>query len=186
MRAKQFANDVKSWIELTKEMVVLDFGSGTGNVGITLAENVNKVIFEDVSEAMLEQVKVNCTEKGISNYSTFLGTIEDYKGEKVDLVTAGMVLHHVEDLDSTFKSFLNNMKPHGHLCLIDFLPGAAFFSRIPVPLPHLGFVPEELGEKLKSLGFVKYEIKPAVPYTHVQEDGSTEVYQRFALIAEAP
>ena len=185
-RAQQFAEDVKSWVNLTKETVLLDFGSGTGHVGITLANDVKNIIFEDVSEEMLKQVNANCAEKNITNYTTFLGTMEEYKGEKVDLITAGMVLHHVDDLNSLFKSFLNNMKPHAHLCIVDFCTDAAFFSRLPVPLPHLGFVPEELGNQLISLGFVKYEVKPAVPYSHVQEDGSNELYNRFSLIAEAP
>ena len=53
-------------------------------------------------------------------------------------------------------------------------------------IPHLGFIPENLAKILLDNGFLKAEIKPANPISHIQDDGKPEFYERFSIYAEAP
>ncbi|OHS98861.1 type 12 methyltransferase [Tritrichomonas foetus] len=183
---KIFAGMIKENVKLTPETVILDFGAGTGLVGIPLLPHVKKIIFEDISEHMLAKCQENLDKQENKNYEILLSDVKDYNGEKADIVIASMVYHHFEDIEAMTKTLLSKMKPHGILIICDFLPGAAFFERMKPNIPNYGFVPDDLGKKLLESGCVKYEVKPANTISHIQDDGQPEYYERFSIYAEAP
>ena len=127
--AKEMVDEIKKYVKIDKNSTILDFGAGTGLIGLSFINEVKHVIFEDISSTMLDYLEYKCQNENIKNYSTFLGVMEDYKtNEKVDLITAGLVLHHIEDLNSLFKCFLKLMKPHTYLCLTDLKKDAKMFD----------------------------------------------------------
>ena len=182
--SKIFAGQIKENISLTKETVILDFGAGTGLVTIPLLPDVKRVIFQDVSEHMLNQCKENLAKQEMKNYEFFLGDVKDYEG-KVDIIIASMVFHHIENIEELSKILLSKLKSHGKLVICDFLPGAAFFERMKPKIPYYGFVPDELCNILIKSGFAKAQSKTANPISHIQDDGKPEFYQRFAIYAES-
>ena len=142
----------------------MDFGTGTGLIGLNFINDVKEVIFEDVSSNMLDFLKDKLIKQNIKNYKLFLGEIQNYKTEeKIDLITAGLVLHHIENLQELFKCFLKLLKPKGYLCLSDLMKDAPMFKLRGTAhkMPHIGFIPNELCDKLIKAGFAKTEIKPA-------------------------
>lgn len=177
---------IKKNINLSPEMTIIDFGAGTGLVGINFLKNVKKVVFEDISENMLSQCRKNLESQSFNNYEIFFGQISDYKGENADIILASLVFHHITDIPLLSKTLLSKLKPHGKLIICDFLPGASFFERMKPKIPHLGFIPENLAKILLDNGFLKAEIKPANPISHIQDDGKPEFYERFSIYAEAP
>lgn len=188
--AKEMTDEIKKCIKIDKNSTILDFGAGTGLIGLNFINEVKHVIFEDISSTMLDYLEYKCKNENIKNYSTFLGVMEDYKSnEKVDLITAGLVLHHIEDLDSLFKCFLKLMKPHTYLCLTDLKKDAKMFDlqiHHNHKMPHRGFVPEELCQILKKAGFIKTEIKPASDIIFTTHDGEEIISERFMIFAESP
>ncbi|KAK8853790.1 hypothetical protein M9Y10_016333 [Tritrichomonas musculus] len=177
---------IRKNIDLKPEMIIIDFGAGTGLVGINFLKYVKKVIFEDISESMLEQCRKNLSSQDSKNYEIFCGPIHDYKGENADIILASLVFHHIDDIYDLSKVLLSKLKPKGKLIICDFLPGASFFEKMKPNIPHLGFVPEDLSKILINSGFAKAEIKPANPISHIQDDGHPEFYERFSIYAEAP
>lgn len=173
-------------INITSDMLIIDFGAGTGLVGINFLKNAKKVVFEDISDNMLSQCQKNLDSQNCKNYEIFHGPINDYNGEKADIILASLVFHHIQDISDLSKSLLSKLKPHGKLIICDFLPGASFFERMKPNIPHLGFVPEDLSKTLLQNGFLKADIKPANLISHIQDDGKPEFYERFAIYAEAP
>lgn len=173
-------------INITPEMVIIDFGAGTGLVGINFLQSAKKVIFEDISSNMLSQCQKNLDSQSLKNYEIFLGQIDEYNGDKADLILACLVFHHIQDINAISKTLLSKLKPHGKLIICDFLPGAAFFERMKPKIPHLGFIPEDLSKILIDSGFLKADIMPANPISHIQDDGKPEFYERFSIYAEAP
>ena len=189
--AKETTDLIKKEINLSKDAIILDFGAGTGLLGLNFINEVSHVIFEDVSNGMLDYLQYKCDTQGIKNYTIFNGVMEEFKSDKkVDLIMAGMVLHHVEDLKSLFNKFLELLKPKGYLCITDLKKDAPMFNigghKHHHVMPHRGFDPEELCKDIKSWGFFKTEIKSVSSIIFKGDNGEKVVSERFMIIAQGP
>ena len=189
--AKETTDIIKKEIKLPNDAVILDFGAGTGLLGLNFINEVKHVIFEDVSKGMLDYLQYKLDTQELKNYTIFNGVMEDYNSkEKVDLIMAGMVLHHVEDLKSLFSKFLEMLKPKGYICITDLKKDAPMFN-IGVHkhhhiMPHKGFVPEELCENIKKWGCVRTEIKTVSSIIYKGPNGEEIISERFMIIAQGP
>ena len=189
--AKETTDIIKKEIKLPNDAVILDFGAGTGLLGLNFINEVKHVIFEDVSKGMLDYLQYKLDTQELKNYTIFNGVMEDYNSkEKVDLIMAGMVLHHVEDLKSLFSKFLEMLKPKGYICITDLKKDAPMFN-IGVHkhhhiMPHKGFIPEELCENIKKWGCVRTEIKSVSSIIYKGPNGEEIVSERFMIIAQGP
>ena len=179
---KEFADDIKSWIKINNNMNLLDFGSGTGLVGINFSKDVKKIIFQDINKSIFEEVKKNCDKYNINNYEFFMDTIENYNKEKVDIITCSMCLHHVENLENIIKTFLKILNSNGYLCIVDMLPVKVDKNE----LPHHGFEPEKLKKLIQDCGFGNTEIKPGRDYLWKAPGEEGTIIKRFCIIAQAP
>ena len=188
--AESMINNIKSNIKISKDMILLDFGTGTGNVGIGLSNDVKTVIFEEVSDEMLNYLKEKIKSKNINNYIIFNDFMDNYKGEKLDLITVGMVLHHIEDIISLFNLFYKNLKENSYLCLTDFYENSPLFNiktgekKHHHKLPHKGFNPEKLCENLKECGFKETKIIKEIPMIVHDEENKEIVCDRYMIIAK--
>ena len=63
--AKNFLKYITEKIKLNKYLTVMDFGCGTGILGLSLINNVKKVIFLDSSKGMIKQVQRGILEKKV-------------------------------------------------------------------------------------------------------------------------
>ena len=193
--AKETADIIKkhNQIKITKDTILFDFGAGTGLIGLDFINDVKHVIFEDVSKPMLDYLQYKCDTQGIKNYTIFNGTMEEYTSkEKVDIITAGLVLHHIEDLSSLFAKFLEILKPKGFLCLTDLKKNAPMFDLCAHghhnhKMPHRGFDPEELSQELKKAGFINTEINTKISsIVYKGTNGHEIISERFMIIAQGP
>ena len=189
--AKETTDIIKKEIKLPNDAIILDFGAGTGLLGLNFINEVKHVIFEDVSKGMLDYLQYKLDTQELKNYTIFNGVMEDYNSkEKVDLIMAGMVLHHVEDLKSLFSKFLEMLKPKGYICITDLKKDAPMFNigvhKHHHVMPHKGFIPEELCENIKKWGCVKTEIKSVSSIIYKGPNGEEIVSERFMIIAQGP
>ena len=189
--AKETTDIIKQQINLPKDAIILDFGAGTGLLGLNFINEAKHVIFQDVSNGMLDYLQYKCDTQGIKNYTIFNGIMEDFKSEeKVDLILAGMVLHHIEDLKSLFNKFLEMLKPKGYICITDLVKDAPMFNigghKHQHVMPHKGFDAEELCENIKKWGCVTTEIKKVSSIIFKGMNGEEVVSERFMIIAQGP
>ena len=187
--SKETSDIIKKSIQLDKNSIIFDFGAGTGLIGLNFISEVKHVIFEDISTVMLDYLQYKLDTQGIKNYTIYKGIMEDYKNEEnVDLITAGMVVHHVEDLQSLFKKFVEILKPGGYLCLTDLKKDAPMFKigghSHHHKMPHNGFEPEKLCEELKKTGFISTEVKNVSSIVFKGGDGKDIISERFMIIAK--
>ena len=189
--AKETTDIIKKEIKLPNDAIILDFGAGTGLLGLNFINEVKHVIFEDVSKGMLDYLQYKLDTQELKNYTIFNGVMEDYNSkEKIDLIMAGMVLHHVEDLKSLFSKFLEMLKPKGYICITDLKKDAPMFNigvhKHHHVMPHKGFIPEELCENIKKWGCVRAEIKSVSSIIYKGPNGKEIISERFMIIAQGP
>lgn len=151
--AKNILND----IELTKEMHLMDFGSGTGLLTERIAPKVAKITCVDVSPAMNEKLlekefpcKIELKELDLTQSSidtTFNGII------------SSMTLHHIEDVKRLFKKFHSMLKENSFIALADLLSEDGKFHSDNTGVFHFGFDTDEIQKVVQSVGFKNVNIK---------------------------
>ena len=107
---------------------VLDVGSGSGTDVLVASHLVGargKVLGLDMTEAMREKLRDNCTAAGITNVVVLEGNAEELPlpDAVVDVVTSNGVLNLVPDKAQAIREIARVLKPDGHLQLADIVVG---------------------------------------------------------------
>lgn len=182
-----WAESVIDKLHITKDMLVIDFGTGTGIIGRNLLKHCRKVVFEDISSPMLNQCQKNLEQQELKNYEIFNGEIKDYQGEKADVIVSSLALHHAGTLEATLKAILSKLKPKGKLAVCEFVFESPEERKARgKKIPHPGYIPEEFIKCAKDCGFINIELKHANPVVFPNEDGVNETIERFSMFAESP
>jgi SAM-dependent methyltransferase len=120
--------------------VLLDVGCGDGLLGfgaLSRGGQTIRVIFSDVSQALLEHCRACASEMGVLDRCEFLrAAAEDLAAiarGSVDVVTTRSVMIYVSDKRRAFREFYRVLKAGGRLSI--FEPIARFFGY--PPAPHL-------------------------------------------------
>ncbi len=135
----------------TNLKTALDFGCGSGIVGLNLIENFEMVYFLDTSVNMLKVVDEKLAKQNIINAKTILLNLEEEKDLdiKVDCIFMCQVLLHIKDHLPVLEKLSKNLNPNGQFIIVDFDKNPNITS----DLVHNGFDQKELCENLKAIGF---------------------------------
>ncbi len=111
---------------LAEGQVVLDVGTGEGMIGFGALEEIGstgRVIFSDISDALLEHARAAAEQMGVLDRCSFVkAAAEDLSAidnDSVDLVTTRSVLIYVDDKRRAFREFLRVLKPGGRTALFE-------------------------------------------------------------------
>ena len=174
--AKNFLKYITEKIKLNKYLTVMDFGCGTGILGLSLINNVKKVIFLDSSKGMIKQVQRGILEKKVLNYEIIEGDINIYKGDRIDLILVANVFHHIEDINSVINKFSKILRKRGKALVVDLVETSEDFHG--GTAPHNGFKPENVVKLFKNNGFSN------VKYENFYDINIGKSYKQFIVIAE--
>jgi cyclopropane fatty-acyl-phospholipid synthase-like methyltransferase len=75
--------------------IVLDLGTGTGAIGLTLASSAKRVIGRDISEGMMEQAQKKAEAQDIENIEFGSGTFREPHIDAADIVVSNFAMHHL-------------------------------------------------------------------------------------------
>ncbi|MEW9107845.1 class I SAM-dependent methyltransferase [Cytobacillus gottheilii] len=154
--AKVITEKVKDALQNSETKSLIDYGSGTGLVGLELTPLVKSVLLIDSSQKMLDVAQAKITQKGISNastlYSDFTQEIPDHV--KADIVVMSLVLLHIPDTRKILQSLFNILNDEGKLIIVDFDKN----DKIQHPKVHNGFVQNDLKNLLSEAGFKSTDI----------------------------
>lgn len=135
----------------TKEKTALDYGCGTGLIGLGLTDMFQSVLFVDPSVQMLEQVNQKIKTGHIECAKTLCcDFLEEVPSTlQVDYIIMSQVLLHIKNSRLILTRLYSTLNAGGHLFVVDFDKNETIISdRV-----YNGFVQGELIELLKQIGF---------------------------------
>ncbi|CAH0528906.1 Carboxy-S-adenosyl-L-methionine synthase [Vibrio hippocampi] len=152
-RAQITANKIKKIAFHSHESIV-DFGCGTGLLGLQFYNEFQQVHLVDASSKMLDKAKAKIDAAKIDNTEIHnISSISELKSEHSVIMTL-MTLHHIEDTKEFLFNAFNKLEENGCLIIADlFKEDGAFHKHNPNFVGHNGFDVEHLTELAKNVGF---------------------------------
>jgi 2-polyprenyl-3-methyl-5-hydroxy-6-metoxy-1,4-benzoquinol methylase len=155
-RARIIAEQIFQLVPITKEMQVMDFGSGTGLLGFHFVEKAKTVTFADTSKGMLEQVESKAQKGNMKNVGTINLTEQSLPGH-YDVIVSLLTLHHIEDTQDCIRTLANQLLPGGTLCICDLdKEDGSFHGEKKVP--HNGFVRSDIESTFKNSQLGEFKV----------------------------
>lgn len=169
--AKIVAEAIEPELRDSLSKTLIDYGSGTGLVGLALSGLVRSVLLVDSSKQMLEVAEAKISSMGKSNAEVLFADFSQEAPElKADIVLMSLVLLHIPDTKRILQSVFEILNEGGKLIIVDFDKN----ERVTHPKVHNGFSHDELKKLLSEIGFKQIEIKTFYHGTRVfvNEDAS--------------
>ena len=149
--AKISSDAIREYLVDTKSKNAIDFGCGTGLVGMALLNEFKSTLFLDTSQNMINQVKQKISDADIHNASTLCFDSETaaLAGIRADYIFMVQVLLHIKDIEPVLSRLYDILNFEGHLIIVDFNKNDDIVS----DLVHNGFDQKELSEIMLKIGF---------------------------------
>ena len=185
--AAAVATGIAEAVTLHHDMHVLEYGCGTGLVGLQLARGIGQLTAIDTSAGMLDELRSKSRALDLDNVKPLLISPDrcSLPAAAYDLVFTSMVLHHIEETEVLFRHFYEALKPGGFLALADLEREDGSFHEDPTGIAHHGFDPQALLILLKGLGFTGLQTKTI--HTVRKQHGENELsYPVFLITGQKP
>lgn len=158
---QNIANKITNEIDYTKNMEILDFGSGTGLLLSAVAPFVKKITAIDISESMNKVLQnksqdIKCDIE-ILKHDLTKSTIN----RKFDGIISSMTIHHVEDVGALFEIFYDMLNIEGNIAIADLDLEDGSFHKEDTGVFHFGFDRNEFLDIAKKAGFKNLKIQTA-------------------------
>lgn len=148
--AKVVSTEVRKKLEDAKTKTLIDYGSGTGLVGLEIADLVESVLLIDASEQMTAVAKSKIEQQELTNVSAVHADFtKEAPTVKADIVMMSLVLLHIPNTKEILQQIYTMLNDEGTLLIVDFDKNEA----ISHPLVHNGFSHDALKALLKEVGF---------------------------------
>jgi ubiquinone/menaquinone biosynthesis C-methylase UbiE len=149
--AKVSSEAIREYLVDTKDMTAIDFGCGTGLVGMSILNEFQTVLFLDTSQNMIRQIEQKISNQGIQNANTLCFDLEqdttvDFHS---DYIFMAQVLLHIKDIEFILSRLYEVLNDGGHLIIVDFNKN----DEIESDMVHNGFDQMSLGELMSKIGY---------------------------------
>lgn len=158
IRIAEVSSDaIRNYLVDAKSKNAIDFGCGTGLVGMNLLNEFKSMLFLDTSQNMINQIKQKITEFNFHNVDTLCFDIEkeSLSGFHADYIFMSQVLLHIHDVGLVLSRLFDVLNEGGHLLIVDFNKNEKIVS----DLVHNGFKPEELTDIMTKIGYRDIQFK---------------------------
>ncbi|WP_291099887.1 MULTISPECIES: class I SAM-dependent methyltransferase [unclassified Flavobacterium] len=159
------AQTILKEVSFSKEMSIMDFGSGTGLLLSEIAPYVGEITAIDISSSMIEvlQSKRNAIDCPLQIVQMDLTTAT--LDRKFDSIISSMTMHHIKDTLAMFKKFHSLLKDNGTIAIADLDTEDGSFHTEDTGVFHCGFDRDEFVKSAKSAGFKDIKIQDASTVT---------------------
>ena len=174
----------------TGSMDLLDYGCGTGLIGLFLLPHVQSVTGADNSPGMLDILRGKIAAGGLENMQAVHLDLEQdpVPGDRYQIIVVGMALHHIADTERVLRAFHELLVPGGTLCLadLDTEPGTFHPADMADAVHHHGFDREKLKQRLASIGFSQINDATASTFKKPVEGQGEQEFSVFVISARRP
>ncbi len=172
-------------LPLHTKMTAMEYGCGTGLVGLALAPRLGSLTAMDTSKGMLDVLAGKIKEQGLTNVTPLcLDLTVDTCTQRFDLIFSAMTLHHIGETELILEKFYHLLKDYGTLAIADLDSEDGSFHAAGADEKHYGFSREALSEILLGLGFSSVIFKTVHTIQKVNEAGGKRDYPVFLLTAQ--
>lgn len=154
-----------------KKGKALDFGAGTGILGMELEDLFSTVSFFDTSKMMVEEIK---NKIGENNKFSILTEVEG----SFDVIFNSMVMHHIDNHKEISNIFYKVLENEGELFIHDLEPEDGSFHNGSDYDGHYGINKENFRKLLLESGFSSVEF-----YKSFDVEKNNTVYPTFMIKA---
>jgi predicted TPR repeat methyltransferase len=181
--AAKIAAAISSTLPLNKKMTALEYGCGTGLVGLALAPQLAALTAVDTSPGMLEVITQKIKSEKITNVTPLrLDLSQESLTEKFDLIFCAMTLHHIKEADLLLARFCDLLADGGYLAMADLkTEDGTFHGPEAEGVMHHGFNPEELVTTLTKLGLKQVAVQEVHSLVKTNDAGVERAYPVFLL-----
>lgn len=149
-------NELKQYLVDTEDKVLLDYGAGSGLIGLELADQFNKVHLADVSSEMVEVLDKKITLDNTGNAEAHeMNLLEKDTLIKADIIIMSLVLLHVKEHQKLIQKLYDALSDGGKLYIVDFDKN----PEVTHPKVTNGFTHENLKEMMANAGFENIQVK---------------------------
>ncbi len=155
--AKISSDAIREFIFETKSKKAIDFGCGTGLVGVNLLNDFSSILFLDTSQNMISQIRLKVADLNIQNADTlcFDFEMDNLSDLHADYIFMAQVLLHISDTGLILSRLYNVLNEGGHLLIVDFNKNEHIVS----DMVHNGFDQIELAKLMTKIGYQKIKSK---------------------------
>jgi len=182
--ARKFINIIRKHTQIQPASHVLDFGCGTGLVGLHFASEAEKVKMVDISPAMLDILNKKVIDEGHTNVHIIPNDIEKTEDQN-NVIVSLMTFHHIDNHIDILQKFHQRLHEDGTVIIGDLMPEDGSFHS-PEIVPHNGIHPKALCRLCVKAGF---EVEWCYQFHSIHKktmQGSHKSYDMFVLVARKP
>lgn len=155
------AQTILNEVSFSKEMSIMDFGSGTGLLLSEIAPYVGDITAVDISSAMNAVLKTKAEELKCPVQIVQMDLTKETLDRKFDAIISSMTIHHIEDTLALFKKFHSLLKDNGIIAIADLDSEDGSFHTEDTGVFHNGFDREDFVQMFKNAGFKEIKIQNA-------------------------
>lgn len=155
--AKVASDAIREYLVDSKDKTAIDFGCGTGLVGMNLLKDFKFMLFLDTSKNMINQIEHKISSSHIQNADTLCFDLEKYSISDLhaDYVFMAQVLLHINDVELVLSRLYDALNIGGHLLIVDFNKNEEIVS----DMVHNGFDQGELINLMTKIGYRDIQTK---------------------------
>jgi ubiquinone/menaquinone biosynthesis C-methylase UbiE len=149
--AKVSSDAIRKYLVDANSKKAIDFGCGTGLVGMNLLDDFHSMLFLDTSQNMISQIKQKISDLNIQNADTLCFDFEKegLSDLHADYIFMAQVLLHINDVEFVLSRLFDVLNEGGHLLIVDFNKNEKVVSDI----VHNGFNQVELTDIMTKIGY---------------------------------
>lgn len=162
--AKTVADAIADAVPLQPQWRALEYGCGTGLVGLRLLPRLGHLLATDLSPGMLAVLGEKARAAGVEKITTQVLdlTTSPPPAQRFDLIFSSMALHHIPDVAALVRTFHSMLAPGGWVALADLDAEDGSFHSPDVPgVAHHGFDRKTMEGWLRAAGFTEIGMRTA-------------------------